>query len=95
MSAEVAVVYVIIGALAGYLASTVLRTRRNRGFSLVNTLIGILGAVIGYFLFYELLDFTQADFGFLGEIGFTAADLLVAFIGAVLLIFVARLARNT
>ncbi len=79
------VVWIITGALAGGAAATILRTT-GRGRSLINTVIGMIGALIGGFLFRVL----NIQIGTLAAIQINAQDLLAAFIGAVLLILIAR-----
>lgn len=72
--------YLVIGALAGWLAGEVVR---GYGFGLLgNIVVGIVGALLGGILF------DAAGIG--GEGGFLWT-LLVAFIGAVVLLFVAGL----
>ena len=86
ISAGQLIVWLIIGALAGSMAGWVV-TRRKRGFGrLTNLIIGLLGAVIGGFLF----DLLEVDLG-LGELVLTAEDLVAAFVGALLLLAALRL----
>lgn len=73
-------VFLIIGALAGWLAGKLVR---GRGYGLiVNMLVGILGALLGGLLFGQIG--WEAPGGFWGR-------LLVAVVGAVVLLFVAGL----
>jgi len=74
--------FLIIGALAGYGAG---RVMKGEGFGLWGNLgVGILGAIIGGFLF-----------GLLGfEAGGLIAELIVAFVGAVVLLFVLDKIKN-
>ncbi len=73
--------FLIIGALAGWLAG---KLTRGRGFGLVGDLvIGILGALIGGFLFRFL---GALSFGFVGS-------LITATVGAVILLWVVRRLR--
>ena len=70
--------FLIIGAVAGWLAGKI---TRGKGFGLVtNLVVGILGAFVGGFLF-KLIGMTAI--GTLGEI-FTAT------VGAIVLLFVLR-----
>jgi len=72
----------VIGAIAGWLAGLVMK---GRGFGILgNIVVGIVGAVIGGFLFNAL---GIAFWGLLGS-------LLVAFIGAVILLFIVGLIRR-
>ncbi len=81
---------VIIGALAGSAAAQLLeRGGRRKGASgwLRNTIIGIVGALVGSVLF-RVLDM-QLPEALQGSI--SVADVIVAFVGALLVIFVAGL----
>lgn len=73
-------IFLLIGALAGWLAGKLVR---GRGYGLiVNILVGLLGALLGGLLFEQLG--WQAPGGFLGR-------LLVAFLGAAVLLFITGL----
>lgn len=72
--------WIIIGGIAGWLAGIVMKTRQGL---LMNVVIGIVGAVIGGFLFNQL--------GSAGVTGFNIWSLLVAFVGAVVLLGLLRL----
>jgi uncharacterized membrane protein YeaQ/YmgE (transglycosylase-associated protein family) len=74
--------WLIIGALAGWLASIVMKTNAQQGF-LLDIIIGIVGAFIGGWLFNRA--------GAPGVTGFNIWSLFVAFIGAVVLLGVIRL----
>ena len=77
--------WIVLGALAGWLASIV--TKRNDQMGcLMNILVGIVGAFIGG-LVMSLL-------GGDGVTGFNLYSLLVAFVGAVILLFVLGLVRG-
>ena len=83
------IVWLIIGALAGTLASRLITfTKRGFGFW-VNTGVGMLGALVGGFLFRLF----HIDLG-LGEIKITFEDLISAFAGSLLCIIVWRLIRR-
>ena len=73
--------WIIIGAIAGWLASKVMRTSRQQGL-LMDIVVGIAGAFIGGFLFNQ--------FGAAGATGLNIWSLFVAFIGAVVLLAVLR-----
>ena len=84
------IVWLIIGALAGTLAGRLITfTKRGFGFW-VNTGIGMLGALVGGFLFRLF----RIDLG-LGEIKITFEDLISAFIGSLLCILAWRLIRRS
>ena len=72
--------WIIIGALAGWLASMVMRTRQGL---LTDIIVGIVGAFVGGFVFNQL--------GATGITGFDIWSLFVAFIGAVILLGLLRL----
>jgi len=83
------IVWLIIGALAGTLAGRLITfTKRGFGFW-VNTGVGMLGALVGGFLFRLF----HIDLG-LGEIKITFEDLISAFDGSLLCIIVWRLIRR-
>lgn len=72
-------VWLIIGALAGSLASMIV-TRRRKGYGpLTNIVVGLIGGLIGGILFKVL----RIDLG-LGAITLSFEDLLAAFIGALI-----------
>ncbi|MBI5959603.1 MAG: GlsB/YeaQ/YmgE family stress response membrane protein [Chloroflexi bacterium] len=74
--------WIIIGAVAGWLASKVMKTNRQQGL-LMDIVVGVLGAFIGGFLFNQ--------FGAAGATGFNIWSLFVAFTGAVVLLAGIRL----
>ena len=78
--------WIIVGGIAGWLASLVVE---GTGLGIVGDIIvGILGAFIGAFLLTLLL---PGSFAFTG---FSLGSLVVAFIGAVILLFIVRLVRG-
>ena len=72
--------WLVIGALAGWIASMIAGTNAQQGW-LMNIIVGILGAFIGGLLMGLL---TGQDF--MG--GFNLMTLVVAIVGAVVLLFV-------
>lgn len=75
--------WIIIGGIAGWLASLLVR---GAGMGVIgDVIVGIVGAVIGGFLLSLLLPGTY------GFTGFNLGSLVVAFIGAVILLFVIKL----
>jgi uncharacterized membrane protein YeaQ/YmgE (transglycosylase-associated protein family) len=74
--------WLIVGALAGWLASMVMKTNRQQGL-LMDIVVGIVGAFIGGFIF--------SQFGSTGVTGFNIWSVFVAFTGAVVLLAVIRL----
>lgn len=78
MAIESLLVFLLIGLIAGWLAGIVMK---GGGYGIIgDILIGILGSFVGGFLF-SLLGLGAG--GFLGNI-------IVAFVGAVVLIFILR-----
>jgi len=78
MSITSLILWLVIGALAGWLAGKVMK---GRGFGLFgNIVVGIVGSVIGGYLLG----------GFLSSAGFLGS-LITSFVGAVVLIFVVGL----
>lgn len=71
--------WVIIGALAGWLASMVAKTNEQMGW-VANIVVGIVGALVGGFLMGVL---TDADYTSTFSIG----TLVVAFVGAIIVLF--------
>lgn len=78
-------VWIIFGALAGWIASMIMRTDAEQG-ALANIIVGIVGAVIGGWL--------SGLMGEQGVTGFNLRSLLIAVIGAVVLLFVLKLVRG-
>jgi uncharacterized membrane protein YeaQ/YmgE (transglycosylase-associated protein family) len=71
--------WIIIGLLAGWLAGTI---SRGRGFGcIVDVILGLIGAVLGGWIFTKL---GITAYGFLGS-------LAAATVGAILLVAIARL----
>ena len=76
------IMWIIFGALAGWIASLIMRTNEEQG-AVANIIIGIIGAFIGGAIFRM--------FGGEGVTGFSLGSLIVAVIGAVILLFFIRL----
>jgi len=75
-------IFILIGAIAGWLAGNIMK---GGGFGLIgNVVVGIAGAMVGGLLF--------------GMLGLHAGGLLgrtiMATVGAILLLYLARLLRN-
>lgn len=81
------IVWIIVGAIAGWLASIVMRTNRSQGL-LEDIIVGIVGGFLGG-LVLDLL-------GVGGDVtGFNIGSILTAFIGAVILLAILRAVRGT
>ena len=77
--------WLIVGLVAGVLASLVMG---GTGYGIVgDIIIGIVGAFVGGWVFSAL--------GVASPLGGLAGTILVAFIGAVLLLFILRLIRGS
>ena len=76
------ILWIIFGALAGWIASMVMGTNREQG-AIANIIIGIIGAVIGGWVVSAL---TGNDID-----GFNLGSLIIAIIGAIILIAILRL----
>ena len=72
-------VWIIFGALAGWIASILMKRDGQQG-AIGNIIVGLIGALIG--------GFVMGQFGGQGVTGFNLSSLLVAVIGAVILIFI-------
>lgn len=76
------IVWIIVGGIAGWLASLVVR---GAGLGILGDIVvGIVGALIGGFIM-------SAFFGASGFSGFNIWSLIVAFIGAVILLLIVKL----
>ena len=69
--------WIIVGALAGWIASLVVQSK-GQG-CIVNIALGLVGAVVGGFLFHQLGGFSYDGTGFV-------ASTFVAVIGAVIVL---------
>lgn len=78
-------VWIIFGALAGWIASMIMGADARMG-ALANIVVGIVGALIGGFI--------MNSFGAQGVSGFNLTSLIVATIGAIVLLFLTGLVRR-
>lgn len=78
-------VWIIFGALAGWIASIIMGKNKKMG-AIANIVVGIVGAFIGGWI--------MSFFGAQGVTGFNLPSLLVAIGGAVVLLFVVGLLRR-
>lgn len=75
--------WIIVGAIAGWLASIVMKTNRQQGL-LMDIIVGIIGGFVGGFVLNAL--------GVGGDVtGINLGSILVAFIGAVIFLALLRL----
>ena len=79
-------VWIIVGAIAGWLASIVMKTNAQQGL-LLDIVVGIIGGFIGGIVLNAL--------GVGGAVtGLNIASILTAFIGAVILLALLRMIRR-
>lgn len=71
------IAWLILGAVAGWIASLIMKTDAEQG-AIANIVVGIVGAVIGGFVF-NLLGGSSVN-------GFNLYSLLVATVGAIILL---------
>jgi uncharacterized membrane protein YeaQ/YmgE (transglycosylase-associated protein family) len=81
-------VWLILGGVVGWLASLVMRTDARQGI-LLNIVIGIAGAMIGGWVLSPILGVAP-----LGQDNFSVPGLVVALLGAVVLLGVINLIRR-
>jgi uncharacterized membrane protein YeaQ/YmgE (transglycosylase-associated protein family) len=83
MTLETLVVWVIVGAIAGWLASIVMGTNRSQGL-IADIIVGVIGGIVGGVLLTSL--------GIRGLVtGINLGSIAVAFVGAIFLLFVLRI----
>ncbi len=80
------IAFLVLGGIAGWIASLIMGTDASQGIVL-NVVIGIVGAVIGGALFNF--------FGAAGVTGLNLYSLLVATLGAVVLLFLVGIFRSS
>ncbi len=78
--------WIVMGALAGWIASMIMKTNSQQG-CLIDIVVGIVGAFLGGFLF--------ETFGGTGVTGFNIWSLLVAIVGAVVLLWIVKAVRRS
>lgn len=78
--------WIIFGALSGWIASMIMKTDAKQGF-IMDVVMGIIGAIVGGWL--------MNTFGQSGVTGFNLYSIVVAVIGACVVIFIGRLLRRS
>lgn len=78
-------VWIILGGIAGWLASIVMKRDAQMG-TMANIVVGIIGAMIGGFI--------MSQFGGSGVDGFNLSSLLVATFGAIVLLAIISLIQR-
>jgi len=75
------ILWIIFGALAGWIASIIMRTNEQQG-GVANVVIGILGALLGSWIVHAISGNSLTGFNF--------GSLLIAILGSLVLIAVLR-----
>ena len=83
------ILWLLFGALVGWLASIVMHTNAQQG-ALLNIVVGIVGAFLGGFL-ASVLGLPNAN---INQGNFSLTALIVSFIGAVILLAIVNLVRR-
>ena len=83
------ILWLVIGGVIGWLASIVMRTNAEQG-ALMNIIVGIVGAFLGGFV---VSLFTGRGVAITNNV-FDLSSLVVAFIGAVVLLGIVNLVRR-
>lgn len=79
------ILWIIFGALVGWIASMIMNTNAQQG-AILNIIVGIIGAVIGGWI--------MTYFGKSDVTGFNLYSFVVALIGACVLIGIVKLIRR-
>lgn len=79
------IAFLVLGGIAGWVASLIMGTDGSQGVFL-NVVVGVIGAFIGGMLFNA--------FGSSGVSGFNIYSLVVATLGAIVLLWLVRLFRS-
>ena len=79
------ILWIVFGAVAGWIASLMMRSNASQG-PLMDIVLGVIGAVVGGYI--------MNLFGQAGVTGFNLYSLIVAVIGAVAVIAAGRMIRN-
>lgn len=79
------ILWIVFGALAGWIASMIMKTDSNQD-TMMDIILGIAGAVIGGIL--------MGMIGQSGVTGFNLYSMIVAVLGAVVIMYIGRMLRN-
>lgn len=79
------ILWIIFGALAGWIASIIMKTDAGQG-TMMDIIMGVVGAMVGGFL--------MSLIGQSGVTGFNISSFAVAVIGAVVVIYLGRKMRQ-
>lgn len=79
------IAFLVLGGIAGWIASLIMGTDASQGIFL-NVVVGVIGAFVGGMLFNT--------FGSSGVTGFNIYSLVVATLGAIVLLWLVRVFRG-
>jgi len=79
------VLWIIFGAIAGWAASVIMKTNSSQGTGM-DIILGIVGSVVGGYL--------MGAVGQSGVTGFNVQSLVVAILGAVVVIYIGRMLQK-
>lgn len=79
------ILWIVFGALVGWIASLIMNTDAQQG-GLLNIIVGIVGAVLGGWI--------MSFFGQAGISGFNIYSFIVALVGAVVLVGLVKAVRH-
>ncbi len=79
------ILWIIFGAIAGWIASVMMKTDNSQGTGM-DIIMGIVGSVVGGFLMGML--------GQPGVSGFNLYSLVVAVVGAIVVIYIGRMLKR-
>jgi uncharacterized membrane protein YeaQ/YmgE (transglycosylase-associated protein family) len=80
------ILWIIFGALAGWITSIIAGTNKEQGW-LMNIVLGIAGAIVGGFIWNQI-----SDDGF--STGFNIGSLIVAILGGLLISYLAKFLKS-
>ena len=80
------IIWLVVGGLIGWAASTFMRTREG---ILLNVVIGVVGAALGGWFLSPLVGVSTIN-----QSNFSAPSLLVSLLGAVILLVIVNLVRR-
>ncbi len=86
MDATTIIIWIVVGAIAGWLAGLIVN--KESGLSVRDILVGIVGAFLGGFLYNQFIGPREA------VTGINFQSVLVALVGAVVLLLIIRLFRR-
>lgn len=82
------IIWIIVGAVIGWVASMIMRTNAQQG-PIMNIIVGIVGALLGGWLFGWIF-----NTGTINQGDFSIPALLVSLLGAVVLLAIVNLFRR-